>query len=130
MIHILLHLPLLHLPLQIMRQVILLLTSRHEPRRMREHIVHLLQRHLLGLRQQEIEKERIGEIANHEEKVVPVLDIFHGNGRDLADHRVKGKRERRGDGDSLGPSAGVKHLGGDDPRQGSAGGREGKVVEP
>lgn len=127
---ILLNLLLLNLPLQIMRQIIFLLRSGHKPRRMREHIVHLLQRHLLRLRQQEVKEHRIREITNHEHEVIPVLDILHRDGGNLADHSVESERDTRRDGDTLGPSACIEHFCGDDPGQGTAGCGEGEVVEP
>lgn len=127
---ILLNLLLLHLPLQITRQVILFLRSWHKPRRMREHIVHLLKRHLLGLRQQEVKEQRIGKVANHKQIVIPILDIFHGDGGNLTDHRVERERDTSRDRDTLRASACVKHLRGDNPRQRTAGRGEGEVVQP
>lgn len=118
----------LHLSLQVIGKILLLARARHEPRRIREHIVHLLKWHLLCLWQQRIEEERICEIANHKDEIVSVLDMFHRNGSDLSNHRVKRKRDTSRDGNTLRSSASIKDLGGNDPRKRTAGAGEGEVV--
>lgn len=92
----LLHLLLLNLALQVMWQVILLARAGHDPRRMRENVVHFLERHLLGLGQEGPEEDSIGEIANEENEIKPVPDVIHGNGRDLTDHGVERERDHGG----------------------------------
>lgn len=126
----LLHLLFLNLPLQIMRQILLLPNPRHDPRRMREHIIHLLKRHLLRLREQRPKEERIREIANHKQKIIPVMDVPHRDGRHLSNHGIERERGHSGNRDTLRPCSRVKHFCWDNPRQGTAGRREGEVVEP
>ena len=111
----------LQLALQIMRQVIIFPGSRHNPRCMRKHIVHLLERHFLGLRQEDVEEDRVREIANHEEEIVAVMNIFHRNGRNLTDHGIESERGHGSDRDTLGTRARVEYLGRNNPRQGTAG---------
>lgn len=130
MLRIQLHLLLLNLTLQVVSNIFLFAGPGHKPRRMREHIVHFLKRHLLRLRQERVEKERIGEIANHKDEVEPVVDVLHGDWGDLANHRVKGERDACRDGDTLGSGAGVEDLGRDDPGERTASAREGEVVQP
>lgn len=68
---------------------------------MREHIVHLLERNLLGLGKESIEEECVGEIADHEEEVVAVFDMLHGDGGHLANHGVEGEGDTGRDRDTL-----------------------------
>lgn len=65
-----------------------------------------------------------------EEDVELVADVLHGNGGDLTDHGVEGKRQHGRRHDTLGAGLGVEDLGGDDPRERSARGAEGEVVGP
>lgn len=113
-----------------MRQVILLARSRHDPRRVREHIVHLLQWYLLCLGQKDPEKDGVGEIADEENEVELICDLFHGNRRDLADHGVEGERSHGGNRHALGPGARVKDLCRDYPGEWTTCRREGEVVHP
>src|ERR1700733_2478843 len=66
--------------------------SHHNPWRVAEEIVHLLQWFTCGLRQQEPEEDCIGEVADNEEVVVLVSNVGHSDWRDLPDHCVEGKR--------------------------------------
>ena len=86
----LLHLALLDLALQIMSHVLLGASAQHDPWRVREDLVHLLQRHLLGLGEQKPEEERIGKVTDDKHIVIAVSDVGHRNGSDLSDHRVEG----------------------------------------
>ena len=104
--------------------------SNNNPRRITEEVVHLLERLLCSLGQQEPEEDGVGEVADDEGVVVFVPDIRHGDGRDLPDHGIEGKGRHSRDTDALGPSAGVEDFGGDDPGEWAAGGAEGEVVEP
>lgn len=56
--------------------------------------------------------------------------IVEGHGRRLPDHGVERKARHGRDGHALGPRLEVEDLGGDDPREGAAGGTEADVVEP
>src|ERR1700761_9509104 len=76
--------------------------SHHNPWRVAEEIVHLLQWLTCGLGQQEPEEDCVCEVTDDEEVVVPVSDIGHSNWRDLPDHCVEGKRGHGRNTDTLG----------------------------
>lgn len=111
----LLNLVLLNLPLQVMRQIIILLSARHQPGRMRKHVIHLLKRHLLRLRQQKPKEDSIRKIANREQVIIPIPDRFHRNRSNLANHSIKRERSHRRDRNTLGPGPRVEDFGWDDP---------------
>lgn len=104
----------LHPPLQIKLEI-LHIHRRHKQRRIREQIIHLLQRPALGLRLERPEVQRVGEIADNEKQVEAPADALHGDGRDLADHGVEGEGDHDADRDTFGAGAGVEDFGGDDP---------------
>ena len=64
------------------------------------------------------------------ERLLSVADVRHGCVGDLADEGVEGEADHGGDRDTFGTGPRVEDLGGDDPREGSAGGGKGEVVEP
>lgn len=130
MLSLQLHLLLFNLALQIMGGILLLASSRDEPRGVGEHVVHLLKRHLLCLRKQSIEEEGVGKIADHKHEIELVLDMLHGDGGDLADHRVEGKRDTSRNGNTLGSGTSVENFGWNDPRKGTASAGEGEIVQP
>lgn len=84
-------------------------------RRIREQIIHLLQRPPLGLRLEGPEPQGVGEIANDEQDVVAPADAFHGDGGDLADEGVESEADHDADGDAFAARARVEDFGGDDP---------------
>src|SRR3954447_13981999 len=94
----------------------LLSLSHHNPRRVAEEIIHLLQRLTCGLGQQEPEEDRVGEVADDKEAVVPVSNLGHSDWRDLPDHCVEGERGHGRYTDTLGSRAGVEDFSGNDPR--------------
>lgn len=63
---------------------------------MREEIVHLFQRPLRSLWQEDPEEYGICEVTNDEDEVVSVFDMLHRNGGDLGDHGVESEREHGG----------------------------------
>ncbi len=92
-----------------------LIRAGDNPRRITKQIIHLLERQLLRLGQNSPEEQRIREIANHKQDVEFPGHGRHGDGRDLADHRVEGEAGHGGEGDALGARARVEDFGGDDP---------------
>lgn len=130
MLSVQLHLLFFDLALQIMGEVLLLASSRDKPGSVGEHIVHLLKRHLLRLRKQSVEKEGIGEIADHENEIELILDMLHGDGGHLADHRVESERDTRRDRDTLGSGTSVEDFSWDNPGKRTASAGEGEVVQP
>lgn len=127
---VLLHFLLLNLALQVMGHIVFLATSRHNPWRICEHLVHFLERHALCLWKQKPEEERIGEVADDKHEIESVSNIGHCDRRDLSNHRVESERSHRGNRDTLGTRASVEHFGWDDPRQRTTGCREGEIVQP
>lgn len=120
-------------PLKVLRVVCLvslLVMSRDQEGSIVEEVVHLLERKPGGLREEEVEEDGVGEVADNEEEVVPVADVRHRRIRDLTDEGVECEGYHGGDGHTFGSSPGVEYFGGDDPRQWSAGCGEGEVVEP
>lgn len=102
----------------------------YQIRCIREKIVHFLKREVLRLRQEQIEEQRIREVADDKEVVVFVPDVGHRSIGDLPDQSVEGEGDHGRDRDTFGSGPGVEDLGGDDPGQGAAGRGEGEVVEP
>jgi hypothetical protein len=98
-----------------MRREIAHIHRRHEPRRVGEEVVHLLERPLFGLGLGGPEPNRVGEIAHHEQDVEAPADFLHGDRGHLADHGVEGEGDHDADGDTLAAGAGVEYFGGDDP---------------
>lgn len=47
------------------------------------------------------EEQGIGEVTNDEDDVKTIADALDGDGRDLADHRVKGEANHCSDRDAL-----------------------------
>lgn len=127
---IMLHFLLLNLPLQVMSHIIFFATSGHDPWRIREHLVHFLERNALSLWKQKPEEERIGEVADDKYEIVTIANVRHCNGRDLADHRVESKRKHGSNRDTLGTCASVEHFGWDNPGQRTTGCGEGEIVQP
>lgn len=120
-------------PLQIRRipgLIALLIMKRHNPRRIRKQIIHLLQWQILGLRQHQVEEQRVGEVADDEDVVVSVGYVLHGHPGYLPDERVEGEGDHGRDGDTFGAGPRVEDLGWNDPRKRTASGGEGEVIEP
>ena len=113
-LHILLLLNPVHALLNIDLKV-LHVHRRHEQRRVREQVIHLLKRTFLRLGLESPEVQRVGEIADDEEEVEAPADALHGDGRHLANHSVEGEGDHDADGNALGAGAGVEDFGGDDP---------------
>jgi hypothetical protein len=97
---------------------------------MSKQVVHLLERQVLRLRQEEVEEQRVREVADDEQVVVPVPDVRHGRAGDLPDQGVESEGDHGRDGDAFRPRPRVEDLGGNDPGEGPAGRGEGEVVEP
>ena len=116
--------------LRITRIVSILVRESHQIRCIREEIIHLLKWQVLCLRQQEIEEQSVRKIANDEDEIVSIANICHGNIGDLSNHGVEGKRDHCRNRDTLGTGFGVEDLSWNDPREWSAGCREGEVVGP
>lgn len=112
---------LLNLAFQVARHIILLFGSRDDPRRIGEEVIHLLERPLTGLGQQQPEEDSVGEVTDDEEEVKSIADPIHCFWCHLADHSVECIRGHGGDRDTLCTGAGIKDLGGNDPRQRAAG---------
>jgi hypothetical protein len=90
--------------------------ARHQIRCISKQIIHLLERQILRLGQEQIEEQRIREVADDEQVVIPIPNIGHGGIGDLADEGVEGKGDHGGDRDTFGAGPRVEDLGGDDPR--------------
>lgn len=116
--------------LEIMVLIVLHIHSWDEPRRIREQVIHFLQGSLLRFWLDHPEPDSIREVANHKDNVEPPANILQSYRRDLSDHSVEGERCHRGDGNTFGPSPGVKDFCRHNPGQGTVGCREGEVVEP
>lgn len=107
------------------------LSSRYNPRLRLEQVVHVLQRKLSSLRQNEPEENRVGEIADAEENVeAPATDALNGNIGHLADQCVECKRGHCSEGNTLGTCLGVEDFGTNDPGEWTDGRTEGEVVTP
>ncbi len=120
-------------PLQILRIASLirsLIVPSNQVRSMSKQVVHLLERQVLRLREEEIEEQRVREVADDEQVVVPVTDVRHGRAGDLPDQGVKSEGDHGRDGDAFSTRPRVEDLGGNDPGEGPAGRGEGEVVEP
>ena len=105
-------------PFQILRipcLVSLLIMSSNQKWRIREQIIHFLERESRRLRQKEIEEERIGKVTDNEKEVIAVANIGHSYVCDLSDQCVEGKGYHGGDGYTFGASTCVEDFGGDDP---------------
>jgi len=116
--HITLLLNLQRPPLQVFRiprLVLRLIMSRHQKGRIREQIIHFLQRESRRLWQEQIKEHRVRKVTDDEEEIVAVTDVGHCYVGDLSDERVEGEGYHGGDGDTLGASTRVEDLGGDDP---------------
>ena len=88
-----------------------------DPGRVGEEVVHLLERQLLGLGQQQVEEHRVGEVAYHEQQEVPPPDRVDRDLRHLPDHRVERVARHRRDRHALAARMRVENLGGDDPNK-------------
>ena len=92
-----------------------LVGARDDPGRVGEEVVHLLERQLLGLRQQQVEEDRVREVAHHEQQEVPPPRRVDRDLRHLPDHRVERVARHRRDRDALRPRVRVEDLCRDDP---------------
>lgn len=75
---------LMHPILQVVTDICFLAGPDDDPGGLCEEVIHLLKRAAGGLRQDEPEEDGVGEIADDEEEVEFVADVFHGDGGDLA----------------------------------------------
>lgn len=120
-------------PLQVRRQVcrvIFAIRTGNDPGGVVEQVVHLLQRQELGFREDDPEVDGVGEVEDDEEHIVLPAHALNSEVRHLADHGVEAERYHGCDGDALRAGVRVEYFGGYDVRKGTAGGREGYVVEP
>ena len=101
--------------LEIGRAPFALIHARNEDGSVREKILHLLKRALGGLRQEAVEEDGVGQVADNEEDVEPPANLFHCNSGDLTDHGVQTKRGHCRDGDALRSCLGVEDLRGNNP---------------
>lgn len=107
------------------------LSSRYNPRLRLEQSVHVLQRKLSSLRQNEPEENSVSEVADAEDNVeAPATDSFYGDIGHLTDQGVECKRGHCSDGNTLGTCLGVKNFGTNNPGERADGRAEGKVVTP
>lgn len=103
-------------PLKIARDDISLLHARNEQRSVGEQVVHLLERALGGFGKEGPEEDGVGEVAHNEEEVPSPGDGTHGDRGGLTDHGVESERGHGCNGHTLGTSASVEDLSGNDPR--------------
>ena len=115
---------------RISSSVFTLIMARHQIRCISKQIIHLLERQVLRLRQEQIKEQRIRKVTYDEQEIVPISNVRHCRAGDLANEGVEGEADHGGDRDTFGTGPRVEDLGGDDPREGSAGGGKGEVVEP
>lgn len=126
--------------LEVMGYVIRGLGAGNDPRSVREQIIHLLERELRRLGQEEVEEQGVGEVADlsedintilwrtemgedktHDEQVViPIPHLPHRHVRNLSNHGVKRKADHRHDTHALTPRLQIKDLSWDNPAQRSA----------
>lgn len=97
--------------LEIVLLVVLHVHSRDKDWRVREQVIHLLERTLSGLGLDGPEEESVGEVADdlykvskgkihkqnqtHEEDIEPPTNFGYSNRRYLADHSVEGEAAHR-----------------------------------
>ena len=106
------------------------LGAGHEDGGLVEELVQVLEVQALCLGQKGPEEQAAGEVAHDKQDVVLPADAGDGDRGDLPDHGVEGERGHGADTDSLHAEGSAEELGGDGPRQGSAGGPEDVVEDP
>lgn len=79
----------LDLRFQITALVGRLVTSRNNPWRMGEEIVHLLKWPSRRLRKEKVEEQSVCQIADDEQNVESVPDVVHRDRSDLSNHGVE-----------------------------------------
>ena len=75
--------------LRIARLVRVFVVSCDQEGRVGEQVIHLLERQPRRLGKEQVEGERVGEVADYEEVVVSVSHVRHGDVGDLADEGVE-----------------------------------------
>lgn len=107
------------------------LSSRYNPRLRLEKSIHVLQRKLSSLRQNEPEENRVSEVADAEDDVeAPATDSLNGDIGHLADQRIECERGHCSDGNTLRTCLGVEYFGTNDPCERADGRAEREVVTP
>jgi hypothetical protein len=114
----------------ITRIIRLLIRERHQVRRIREEIVHLLEWKVLGFWQDKVEEHSICKVTYDEKEVVLVTEVCHSDVSNLSNHGVEREGNHGGDGDTLRARLCVEDLSRNDPGERPASCREGEVVSP